>query len=181
MVAAAAWLLRRQGYAATGWRQVVREADAPWGSQSHHFPGGKEQLATAALDRAGARYQQLLEAALVGVHPADMVDGWARLAAGQLEASGWADGCPIATVALEQAHESDALALACHTALASWVATIADAVESRGVATGEARSLAVLVVAGIEGALLLSRTARDPEPLLLAGAELAAILRSRVV
>jgi TetR/AcrR family transcriptional repressor of lmrAB and yxaGH operons len=180
MVAAAGRLLRRQGYAATGWRQVVREGDAPWGSQSHHFPGGKEQLAVEAVTRAGGQYRSLLEGALATAHPADMVAGWAALAAEQLEASGWTDGCPIATVALEQAHQSAALGDACHDALDSWVGAFASAIEARGVAPAEARSLGVTVVAGIEGALVLARAARDPEPLTLTGAELAGVLRDRV-
>ena len=180
MVSAAGRLLRRQGYAATGWHQVVREAEAPWGSQSHHFPRGKEQLAAEALARAGARYRDLLAGALDGVHPADMVVGWSELAAAQLSQSGWADGCPVATVTLEQAHESEVLAGACHAALGSWVDTIAAAIEARGMTADRSRSLAMLVVAGIEGALLLARAARDPEPLLRTGAELSSVLRSRV-
>jgi TetR/AcrR family transcriptional repressor of lmrAB and yxaGH operons len=180
MVRAAARLLRRQGYAATGWRQVVRESEAPWGSQAHHFPGGKEQLATEALTRAGEQYRRLLEGALADTHPADMVAGWSAVAAEQLAGSGWADGCPIATVALEQAHESDALAGAAHGALESWVGTIAAAIEARDVASDDARSLAITVVAGIEGGLLLARAGRDPEPLAAVGRELAGWLRIRV-
>jgi TetR/AcrR family transcriptional repressor of lmrAB and yxaGH operons len=109
-----------------------------------------------------------------------MVVGWSELAAAQLSQSGWADGCPIATVALEQAHESEVLAGACHTALGSWVDTIAAAIEARGMTVDRSRSLAMLVVAGIEGALLLARAAHDPEPLLRTGAELSSVLRSRV-
>ena len=110
MLRAAARLLRRQGYAATGWRQVVAEGNAPWGSQAHFFPGGKEQLAAEALTAEGERFRARLAAGLDGVHPADMVGGWAAFAAEQLRASDWADGCPIATSALETAHVSDALA-----------------------------------------------------------------------
>ena len=38
---ATAELFRRQGYAGTGLKQVVAEAQAPFGSLYHHFPGGK--------------------------------------------------------------------------------------------------------------------------------------------
>src|SRR5687768_1615300 len=96
MLRTAATLFRRQGYAATGWRQVVAESETPWGSQAHHFPGGKPQLATEALARAGSSYERMLRAALADAHPADAIAAWAEVAAGQLEASGWADGCPIA-------------------------------------------------------------------------------------
>ena len=58
-------LLRTQGYAATGLNQVMVEADAPKGSMYFHFPGGKEQLAAAAVDlfaaRASARLDRHLE------------------------------------------------------------------------------------------------------------------------
>ncbi len=180
MLRAAARLLRRQGYAATGWRQVVAEGNAPWGSQAHFFPGGKEQLAAEALTAEGERFRARLAAGLDGVHPADMVGGWAALAAEQLRASDWADGCPIATSALETAHVSDTLARACNGALTSWVDTMADAITDRGVDRAEAERLALLVIAGIEGALLLARAARSPTPLTVVGDEMAALLRSRV-
>jgi TetR/AcrR family transcriptional repressor of lmrAB and yxaGH operons len=173
-------LLRRQGYAATGWRRVVSESQTPWGSQSHHFPGGKEELAVEAITSAGAAYERLLRTALDGRHPADAVAGWAFVAAQQLEASGWSDGCPIATVALEKAHQSEALATACDQALASWRAALTDSFVARGVDETTARSLAVLVLAAIEGALLQARTSRNPEPLHIVGTELAALLRNRV-
>ena len=85
------------------WRQVVAESGAPWGSQAHHFPGGKQQLAAEAVAIAGSAYERMLRAALESSHPADAVLAWADLAARQLEASGWVDGCPVATVALEEA------------------------------------------------------------------------------
>jgi TetR/AcrR family transcriptional repressor of lmrAB and yxaGH operons len=180
MVRTAGQLLRRQGYAATGWRQVVQESRSPWGSQSHHFPGGKEQLAVEALVRSGGQYRGMLHSALEGTHPADMVEGWSTLAAAQLAESGYSDGCPIATVTLEQAHASDALAVACNTALSSWVTEVQAAVVARGVAEDEARSIATLVIAGIEGGLLLSRAARSGDPLETVGRELAGWLRTRV-
>ncbi|MEJ7584370.1 MAG: hypothetical protein WKF43_09865, partial [Acidimicrobiales bacterium] len=84
MLNGAARLFRRQGYAATAWRQLVAEGDAPWGSQAHHFPGGKEQLGAEALAAAGDRYRRMLVSALQSAHPADMVEGWAKLAAREM-------------------------------------------------------------------------------------------------
>ena len=48
-------LLRTQGYAATGLNQVMAEAEAPRGSMYFHFPGGKVELAGAAVDRFAER------------------------------------------------------------------------------------------------------------------------------
>ena len=42
IVQASAELFRRQGYAATGVKQIVTDAQAPFGSLYHFFPGGKE-------------------------------------------------------------------------------------------------------------------------------------------
>lgn len=180
MIAAAGRLLRRQGYAATGWRQVVAEGDAPWGSQSHHFPGGKEQLAAEALALEGERIRGAIAAALADAHPADMVLGWAAFAARVLEESSWSEGCPIATTALETAHESDVLAKACHAAFASWQREFEGAMRLRGSTDGDARALATLVVASTEGALLLARSARDIAPLRAVADQLASVLRERV-
>jgi TetR/AcrR family transcriptional regulator, lmrAB and yxaGH operons repressor len=180
MIRTAARLLRRQGYAATGWRQVVADSATPWGSQFHHFPGGKEQLAAEAIALAGHRYEQLLRAALHASHPADAVANWVELAAAELEASGWADGCPVATVTLETAHASAVLAAACQAALGSWHAAITEAITARGIASADAIRLASLVLAGIEGGLLLARAYRSPEPLRAVGDELTAILRARI-
>ena len=51
-------LLRRQGYTATGIKQIVAEGDAPLGSVYHYFPGGKEQIGVEALLRSGERMRR---------------------------------------------------------------------------------------------------------------------------
>lgn len=177
MLRTTAQLLRRQGYAATSWRQVVAEAGTPWGSQAHHFPGGKEQLAAEAVAMAGERYRRLLVDAFADVAPAVAVGRWAEAASRELAASGWADGCPVATVALETAHDSDRLAAVCSAALGGWHAELAAAIERHGTPGDVAAAQATLVLAAIEGALVLARAHRSPDPLRTVAAELAAHLR----
>lgn len=180
MVRTASTLFQRQGYAATGWRQVVAESETPWGSQSHHFPGGKEQLAVDALTRSAAGYERLLQAAFASGDPAAAVTAWADAAAAQLEATNWAEGCPVATVALEMAHDSDAIGDACHLAFGAWRATIAHALADAGLNEARARRLAAVILASLEGAMLLTRAQRDTEPLRTVGSELATWLRSEL-
>ena len=60
IVQAMAELLRVQGYAATGLKQLAVAARAPTGSIYHHFKGGKREIAAVALRRTGAVYVQLL-------------------------------------------------------------------------------------------------------------------------
>lgn len=180
MLDAAADLLRRQGYSATGWRQVVAESGTPWGSQWHHFPGGKEQLAAEALARASSDYLHALQAAFGSMHPADAVLAWAKAAGGLLSQSDWSHGCPLATVTLETAHESDALAEVCEQAFMSWSAALADAFVDRGMARREASRLATVVLAAVEGALMLARARRNAEPLRTVAREMAALIHERI-
>jgi TetR/AcrR family transcriptional repressor of lmrAB and yxaGH operons len=180
MVATAAHLLRTQGYAATGWRQVVAESGAPWGSQAHHFPGGKQQLAADALAVSAERVTRGLRRLADGLHPADAVLLWAEQAAAELAASDYATGCPVATVVLEEAHSSDVLAAAGSAAFDAWRDALAAGMVRCGAGDAEARALATVVLAGVEGGLLLARAARDAGPLRTVAAELAALLRDRL-
>src|ERR1700733_6777080 len=62
IVGASAELMRRQGYNATGIKQIIAAAQAPFGSIYHHFPGGKEQLGAEAVRASGKLYEQLIPA-----------------------------------------------------------------------------------------------------------------------
>src|ERR1700689_252367 len=62
IVGASAELMRRQGYNATGIKQIVAAAQAPFGSIYHHFPGGKEQLGAESIRASGKLYEQLIPA-----------------------------------------------------------------------------------------------------------------------
>ena len=118
-------LLRRQGYHATGLAQVVEESGAPKGSLYFHFPGGKEELATAAIERSAQDLRGRL-AALVGAaeDPAAAVRAVTTALADELEASRFQDGCPVATVALEAAAQVPALQAVCSAAYARWQALV---------------------------------------------------------
>jgi len=166
MIATAVTLFQRQGYRATTWRGLVREADAPWGSVQHHFPGGKQQLAVAAVELGGTVVREAIVACQQDGAPPDAIRAWFELSAALLEASSYEGGCPIAAVALETASDAPAIAAACEAAVASWVEAIAD--NLRGARLDEARAgdLAVLAVAAFEGAVMIARLQRSTTPLL---------------
>ena len=163
---ASAELFRRQGYAATGLKQVVAQADAPFGSLYHFFPGGKEQLADEVL-RAGGRFFLALYQSIAGPAPdlASAAHDFFAGAAETLRATDFADACPIATVAGEVASTQETLRRASADVFESWLAALeADAVEG-GVAASRARALALGVLSLLEGAFLLSRSLRSVEPM----------------
>ena len=86
------------------------------------------------------------------------------------------DGCPIATVALEVAAQSEAIGAVCDLAFTGWRKVIAEALSAAGLADEDADGLALTVLAGIEGGLLLARAARDGDVLITVGQRLAALI-----
>lgn len=176
-LSATGMLLRRQGYAATGLSEIVDRSGAPRGSLYFHFPGGKEELAIAAMERTGEALRRGIAATMAarggtGEGIAMLIDA---LAAG-LQDSDYADGCPIATVALETAAGSEPLRATAAGVFAAWLGELEQALLREGAERGAAGRRAMLVLAAIEGALLLSRARRDAAPLRAVRDELAPIL-----
>jgi len=173
MLETAAELVQRQGYASTGLNQILAESRAPKGSLYFHFPGGKEALIAEAVASSSESLSELLEGVLANApslgEAIDMIVGYFT---SQLEASRFDKGCPIATVALEQAARSDALHAVCSRTYARWQAAIAARLVREGHLASRADELAAFCLAAIEGALLLCRAHRSVEPLRCAGAEL---------
>jgi AcrR family transcriptional regulator len=181
IVQASAELLAKQGYNATGVKQIVTAAQAPFGSLYHFFPGGKEELGAEAIRASGAVYEQLIEAVF---DPApDPVTG-VRLffagAAAHLEETGYADACPIATVALEVSSASEQMRLACAEVFESWIAAGAQRLERSGVSPEHARALIVAMLAALEGAFVLARASQSTEALLVAGEMMAAAVAAEL-
>jgi TetR/AcrR family transcriptional regulator, lmrAB and yxaGH operons repressor len=164
LVRTAARLLRVQGYHATGLSQIVEESRAPKGSLYHYFPDGKEQLAEEALDCAGQELSARMKG-LQNLGPAEALDRMVEFSIGELEASHYRDGCPIATVALETHSTSEPLRLLCCSIFEQVLANITEGLMARGLCRERAESLALTVFSAYEGALLLSKVRRSPEPL----------------
>jgi AcrR family transcriptional regulator len=179
IVNASAELFRRQGYNGTGVKQIVAEAQAPFGSLYHFFPGGKEQLGAEVIRWSGSMYGRLLPAVF---DPApDVVTGVEDFFAGaaeHLRDTGYADACPIATVALEVSSDSEPLREACADVFEAWIDAGAKRFAAAGIAQSQARELAIAMIAALEGAFVLGRALRSTEPLEVAGCLAADAVRS---
>jgi AcrR family transcriptional regulator len=172
-------LFRRYGYNGTGLKQIVANANAPFGSVYHFFPGGKEELGETVIRRAGQMYLELIEAiwdaagdTLAGVH-----DAFAGAAVALVETD-YIDLCPIGTVALEMSSSSEKLRIATADVFESWIAHAAARLERAGADPAGAREVAVAVVAILQGALMLSRALRSVEPVEAAGRAAVAVVAS---
>ena len=170
IVTTSAELFRRQGYTGTGLKQIVAEASAPFGSIYHFFPGGKEQLGAETIRWSGAMYGQLLPAVFdPAPDPVIAVRNFFAGAAEHLVESGYADACPIATVALEVSSSSEPLREACADVFDGWIDAATERLAGEGIEKARARELAIGMVAALEGAFVLARSLRSTEPLAVAG------------
>jgi len=174
-------LFGRQGYSGTGLKAILAASEAPYGSLYHFFPGGKEQLGVAALQASGQVYLRMVEAIFGdGIDVVDATESFFEGAAAVVEMSGFADACPIATVALEVASLSEALRAAAAEAFESWLTVLQERFVASGVEPRRAREVAVELFCAIEGAFLLSRTTRSVEPILITGRACVAVVAAAV-
>jgi AcrR family transcriptional regulator len=174
-----AGLFRLQGYSATGVKQIVTAAKAPFGSLYHFFPGGKEELGAEAIRVSGAFYLQLIPAVL---DPApDIVTGvrdFFNGAGEHLRETDYVDACPIATIALEVSSTSETMRVACAEAFESWIVAGAERFTRAGIEPAEARELTIAMLAALEGAFVIARAQRTTEPLRVAGELVAASVQA---
>ncbi len=182
IVETSAELFRAQGYTATGVKQIVTAAQAPFGSLYHFFPGGKEQLGAEAIRASGALYAQLIPAVFdPAPDPVTGVRDFFAGAAAHLRETDYADACPIATVALEVSSSSETMRAACAEVFESWIEAGVERLQRAGVGAAVARELTISMLAALEGAFVLARALRSTEPVEVAGELAAAAVQAALV
>jgi TetR/AcrR family transcriptional regulator, lmrAB and yxaGH operons repressor len=165
-LAAAAGLFRQQGYHGTALHDILAAGGSPRGSLYFHFPGGKEEIGETALTLAGEAVRQAIaKAAETSENAETFLVRIARGMASDLEKSGFKEGCPIATTALETSAQSEVLGAATRGAFQKWENEIKRGLERFGMIPEEAGLVATSVLSQLEGALLLARTYRSLEPM----------------
>ena len=177
MVRSAAVLIRTHGVSATSFSEVLDASGAPRGSIYHHFPHGKEQLAEDAIKWTSDRtlaYQRKCPARTSAEVMDWFVDLWRQV----VVASGAAEGCAIVGVAVDSTHDDERLLAAVRSAFDSCVELLRDQFVATGVAADRAPALAVALVAGMEGAVILCRAERSVRPLEMVASELKRLLPS---
>jgi TetR/AcrR family transcriptional regulator, lmrAB and yxaGH operons repressor len=169
MVAGAARLLAQRGLQETSFSEVLELTGAPRGSIYHHFPGGKDQLIASAIDLAGANAIALIErsrgqsAEAVTTH---FIGLWREV----LVRSNYTAGCSVLAVTIAT-DSSDLLGHAA-TVFRTWRERLAELLREGGLGNTDAARFAALLIAGTEGAVVLSRAEQSMEPFELVGEQL---------
>jgi TetR/AcrR family transcriptional repressor of lmrAB and yxaGH operons len=150
-------LLRDQGFTATGRAQLLGESGVSNGSLYHHFPGGMEQLAEAALEASGEAVAGALREALEGAPSTALgISRFLDMAAGPVGGE-LCPGCPVAPTALESPIVNPRLRAVAARCFEQWEGLIAARLQTDGWPEDAVAEKASAALALVEGALLLAR------------------------
>ncbi|WXL26369.1 TetR/AcrR family transcriptional regulator [Ectopseudomonas mendocina] len=167
LIHAMADALQRKGLHGVGLSEILEISGVPKGSLYHHFPGGKTQLAVAAIDAIGEQSDQHFSH-LFSQQPAPLkaLKKWLAGALVQLENSRFERGCPLATIALESSPDDVEIRAALQRCFVTIRRGLSDHLHAFGYSREQADKLSALFVSLYEGVLLQARVAGSSEPLL---------------
>jgi AcrR family transcriptional regulator len=179
----AAPVFNTKGYYGTSMSDLVRETGLEKGGIYNHF-SSKEQLACATFDRnvalVGARFGEEMASRRGALERLFAV---VDVLAGLTENSPVAGGCPILNTAVEADDTNPVLKERAQRAMDGWLKLVGKTLKE-GMQTGEfgpetdPRETASVVVATLEGALMLSKLCDDPAHMRRAVGHLKDHLRS---
>lgn len=176
VVRSAAERMRRHGVDGTSMLDAVADAQASRGSLYHYFPGGKTQLIEEATALSVAEYTEAFET----VRDLDMREAAPLMLAywrDIMESSDFQAGCPVAAAALSGDETASARALAA-SAFDAWGEILESVLRRSGVPAERTPGLAVLALAAIEGAVVVSLAHRSTAPMERVADELLALVEA---
>jgi len=178
MLVSAAEVMRERGAAGVTIDEVLARSGAPRGSVYYHFPDGRNQLLTEALRFSGDSITAMIDDAAgwgARVLLREFVEFWERL----LTEGDFSAGCPVVAAAIGSDDDDPKLSVEAGVILGRWCAALTRAFVTDGFDDAQAASLAVMSIAALEGAVVLSRSTRNAEPLRQVGKELEFLIKAR--
>lgn len=170
LIDAAHRLALRKGFDRTSVREVIAEAGVQRGSLYHFFPG-KNDLGLAVLERDRAAFFAMLDTTLSAPgDPASALRSFFEAALKKHRESGFVGGCLWGNTALEMSDTNPAFAQVVAKVFEEWIARLERVVE-QGQGAGMFRAdlspadLARMIVAAVEGGILLSRLGKTAMPM----------------
>jgi TetR/AcrR family transcriptional repressor of nem operon len=168
IIDAASRLIQVRGYHCTSLDDVLRESGVGKGNFYYYFKS-KEELAHAIIDRLVHGFlERTLEPAFAdpAADPLAQIDDFLDRVVDNLRKRNGVGGCPMGNLASELSDIHEGFRARLHEIFVQWRARMADALR-RGQGEGTLRldfdpaRAAQFLVAGIEGALLMGKVARE--------------------
>jgi TetR/AcrR family transcriptional regulator, lmrAB and yxaGH operons repressor len=178
MLISAAEVMRERGAAGVTIDEVLARSGAPRGSVYYHFPEGRNQILTEALQYAGEALTEVIDeaAAKGGMYLVrQFVDFWEDL----LVESDFTAGCPVVAAAIGSADDEPQLTTVAGSIFRRWRDALTRAFMSDGFDEPCAASLAITCIAALEGAVVLCRSTRSVDPLHDVAEQVEFLIKSR--
>ncbi|MCT7658866.1 TetR/AcrR family transcriptional regulator [Mycobacterium deserti] len=178
MLISAAEVMRERGAAGVTIDEVLARSGAPRGSVYYHFPEGRNQILTEALQYAGEAITGLIDEAASkgGMYLVrQFVAFWEQL----LVESKFTAGCPVVAAAIGSSDEEPRLTTVAGNIFQHWRDALTRAFVSDGFDESDAASLAIMCIASMEGAVVLCRSTRSVDPLRDVAAQVEFLVKSR--
>jgi TetR/AcrR family transcriptional repressor of nem operon len=162
-------LVQRQGFGSTSVNDLLHAAGITKGALYYHFPG-KDELGLAVLEREREDFLAFLDSALAAPTPMEALERFFKAALQKHRKTGFVGGCLWGNTALEMSDSSPDYTALVGKVFDEWICRIERVVRS-GQEAGQIRTdqpaaeLARLVVAGIEGGIMMSRLTKQDGPL----------------
>jgi TetR/AcrR family transcriptional repressor of lmrAB and yxaGH operons len=165
MLNSAVLLLRERGAAGVTVDAVLAHSGAPRGSVYHHFPGGRNELVLGAARQAGDYITKMVDEAATGGDAQQVMERFIAFWKHSLTDTDYRAGCPVVALAVDSRDDIPDAAELVREIFARWQVSLSDLLTGDGFPAERAQRLATLVVASVEGAIILSRARRDLSPL----------------
>ena len=178
MLVSAAEVMRERGAAGVTIDEVLTRSGAPRGSVYYHFPDGRNQILTEALQYAGEAITAVIDdaAAKGGMFLVrQFVDFWEEL----LAESDFTAGCPVVAAAIGSTDDEPQLTSVAGAIFSHWRDALTRAFVADGFDESDAASLAIMCIASLEGAVVLCRSTRSVDPLRDVAAQVEFLIKSR--
>ncbi|MBC7878625.1 MAG: TetR/AcrR family transcriptional regulator [Anaerolineales bacterium] len=170
-------LMEKQGYHGTGLNEIVKESGAPKGSLYHYFPEGKEQITSEAVLQSGKLTATRIQNGLSeNSNAAKAIHDFVLNIAHHVEASEFAAGSPLTSVAMETATKSERINAACREAYSLLETAFKEKLLECGFTKTKAEELGTFITAAVEGGIILSRTYHSGDPLRMVAKHLKVLL-----
>ena len=176
LIASITGLVQRRGVAGAGLSALLEDSGVARRTVYLNFPGGKAELITEATRAAGQALSAVIRSADDGGDPVQAVLVFIEQWKTHLRATDMEAGCPIVAAILGRS-EAPAATRAAAEAVDEWRAILAGRLVGSGVDPDNARSLATLAIAAIEGAVVIALASESTAALDDVGRHLAEVIQ----
>lgn len=178
LIGGAISLMRERGVAGTSINEILDRSKTARRSIYVNFPGGKAQLVEESARVAGQAMGTAIAHFTRSDDPGQTLEDFIAMWKEVLVASDYAVGCPIVAAAVAGA-ESPEVAGAAAEAFADWQTRISAQLQRAGRDAAVADSLANIVIAAVEGAVIMAQASHSVRALDDVGIHLGELVNLR--